>query len=42
MLLQRNLLAAGAQPWNKNICAATSNRFAYASTLVIYVYEVSN
>lgn len=41
MLQQRALLAAGAQPWNKNICASQGNRFAYAATLVIYVYEVS-
>lgn len=40
MLQQRTLLAAGAQPWNKNICASQGQRFAYAATLVIYVYEV--
>ncbi|KAF2348756.1 WD40 repeat, partial [Trinorchestia longiramus] len=39
MLRQRDLLAAGAQPWNKNICATKNRRFAYAATLVIYVYE---
>ena len=40
MLQQLSLLAAGAQPWHHNICTAHSNRFAYAATLAIYVYEV--
>ena len=41
MLQQRALLAAGAQPWNVNICASSGRQFAYAATLVIYVYEVN-
>lgn len=40
MLQQLSLLAAGAQPWHHNICTAHSQRFAYAATLAIYVYEV--
>lgn len=39
---QVGLLAAGCQPWNKDVCAASGDRFAYCATLAIYVYQVSN
>ncbi|RXG71741.1 hypothetical protein Avbf_11065 [Armadillidium vulgare] len=39
MLQQISLLTAGAQPWNYNICTVHGRRFAYAATLVIYVYQ---
>lgn len=38
---QVGLLAAGCQPWNKDVCAASGDRFAYCATLAIYVYQVS-
>ena len=41
MLQQLSLLTAGAQPWNYNISAVFNRKFAYAATLVIYVYQVS-
>lgn len=34
------LLAAGCQPWNKDICAASGDRFAYCATLAVYIYQV--
>lgn len=37
---QVGLLAAGCQPWNKDVCAASEDRFAYCATLAIYVYQV--
>jgi len=39
---QVSLLPAGCQPWNLDVCAASSNgdRFAYCATLAVYVYEV--
>nr|XP_032812535.1 WD repeat-containing protein 17 isoform X1 [Petromyzon marinus] len=37
---QVGLLAAGCQPWNKDVCAASGGRFAYCATLAIYVYEL--
>lgn len=39
---QVSLLAAGCQPWNLDVCAASSNgdRFAYCATLAVYVYEL--
>ncbi|MGH0136244.1 UNVERIFIED_CONTAM: hypothetical protein FKN15_042301 [Acipenser sinensis] len=36
---QVGLLAAGCQPWNKDVCAASGDRFAYCATLAIYVYQ---
>ena len=41
---QVSLLPAGCQPWNLDVCAASSNgdRFAYCATLAVYVYEVSD
>lgn len=39
---QVGLLAAGCQPWNKDVCAASGDRFAYCATLAIYVYQVNN
>lgn len=38
---QIGLLAAGCQPWNRDVCAANGNRFAYCATLAIYIYQVS-
>ncbi|XP_028646991.2 WD repeat-containing protein 17 isoform X1 [Erpetoichthys calabaricus] len=39
---QVGLLAAGCQPWNKDVCAASGDRFAYCATLAIYVYQRDN
>ncbi|XP_048589465.1 WD repeat-containing protein 17 isoform X2 [Nematostella vectensis] len=41
VMRQVGLLAAGCQPWNLDVCSASSNgeRFAYCATLAIYVYE---
>ena len=39
-LKQIGLLTAGAQPWNPRMCTASGDRFAYCSTLAIYIYEV--
>lgn len=38
---QVGLLAAGCQPWNKDVCAASGDRFAYCATLAIYIYQVT-
>lgn len=38
---QVGLLAAGCQPWNKDVCAASGDRFAYCATLAIYIYQVN-
>lgn len=42
LMRQVSLLAAGCQPWNLDVCAASNNgdRFAYCATLAVYVYEV--
>ena len=40
MLQELSMLTAGAQPWHHNISTTHNNRFAYAATLVIYVYQV--
>ncbi|XP_028305170.1 WD repeat-containing protein 17 isoform X2 [Gouania willdenowi] len=37
---QVGLLAAGCQPWNKDVCAASKDRFAYCATLAIYIYQL--
>ncbi|XP_051025565.1 WD repeat-containing protein 17 [Acomys russatus] len=37
---QVGLLAAGCQPWNKDVCAANGDRFAYCATLAIYIYQL--
>ncbi|XP_028932930.1 WD repeat-containing protein 17 isoform X1 [Ornithorhynchus anatinus] len=37
---QVGLLAAGCQPWNKDVCAASGDRFAYCATLAIYIYQL--
>lgn len=44
LMRQVSLLAAGCQPWNLDVCAASCNgdRFAYCATLAVYVYEVSH
>lgn len=39
-LRQVGLLTAGAQPWSPRMCTANGDRFAYCSTLAIYIYEV--
>lgn len=39
---QVGLLAAGCQPWNKDVCAASGDRFAYCATLAIYIYQVNS
>ena len=38
---QISLLAAGCQPWNRDVCAASGDRFAYCATLAVYIYQVS-
>eukprot|EP00794_Sanderia_malayensis_P007200 gene7200-8006_t len=38
-LRQVGLLTAGAQPWSPRMCIANGDRFAYCSTLAIYIYE---
>jgi WD40 repeat protein len=40
MLNQTKLTEAGSQFWNKNILASSKNKFAFASTLAVYVYEI--
>lgn len=40
LVRQVGLLAAGCQPWNKDVCAANGDRFAYCATLAIYIYQV--
>uniref|UniRef100_A0A3Q2XAF2 WD repeat domain 17 n=1 Tax=Hippocampus comes TaxID=109280 RepID=A0A3Q2XAF2_HIPCM len=37
---QVGLLAAGCQPWNNDVCAASGDRFAYCATLAIYIYQL--
>ncbi|XP_070554435.1 WD repeat-containing protein 17-like isoform X2 [Ptychodera flava] len=39
---QVGLLAAGCQPWNSDVCAASADRFAYCATLAIYVYQLDH
>ncbi|KAM7111640.1 WD repeat-containing protein 17 isoform 2-T2 [Molossus nigricans] len=39
---QVGLLAAGCQPWNKDVCAASGDRFAYCATLAVYVYQLDH
>ncbi|XP_022258467.1 WD repeat-containing protein 17-like, partial [Limulus polyphemus] len=40
VMRQIALLEAGCQPWHSHIIAASGNRFAYAATLAIYIYEM--
>lgn len=42
LIRQIGLIPAGCQPWNLNVVDASGNRFAYAATLAIYIYEVSS
>lgn len=42
IIRQIDLLPAGCQPWNVDVCAASSERFAYCSTLAIYVYQYNS
>ncbi|XP_068702720.1 WD repeat-containing protein 17-like [Montipora foliosa] len=44
LMRQVSLLAAGCQPWNFDVCAASCNgdRFAYCATLAVYVYELDH
>ncbi|XP_072171647.1 WD repeat-containing protein 17-like [Diadema setosum] len=37
---QTSLLAAGCQPWNRDVCAASHDRFAYCATLAVYIYQL--
>lgn len=37
---QIDLLPAGCQPWNADVCAACGDKFAYCATLAIYIYQV--
>ncbi|KAB1257536.1 WD repeat-containing protein 17 [Camelus dromedarius] len=39
---QVGLLAAGCQPWSRDVCAAGGDRFAYCATLAIYVYQLDH
>ncbi|XP_051475988.1 WD repeat-containing protein 17 isoform X2 [Apus apus] len=39
---QVGLLAAGCQPWNKDVCAASGDRFVYCATLAIYIYQLDH
>ncbi|KAM6220322.1 WD repeat-containing protein 17 isoform 6-T6 [Rhynchocyon petersi] len=39
---QVGLLPAGCQPWNKDVCAANGDRFAYCATLAIYIYQLDH
>ncbi|XP_075411901.1 WD repeat-containing protein 17 isoform X4 [Tenrec ecaudatus] len=39
---QVGLLPAGCQPWNKDVCAAHGDRFAYCATLAVYVYQLDH
>ncbi|XP_044925358.1 WD repeat-containing protein 17 isoform X6 [Mustela putorius furo] len=39
---QVGLLAAGCQPWHKDVCAANGDRFAYCATLAIYIYQLDH
>lgn len=36
---QIGLIAAGSQPWNRDVCSASCSRFAYCATLAVYVYS---
>ena len=40
MVKQVALLPAGCQPWNRGVCAASNDHFAYCATLAIYIYKV--
>lgn len=42
MLNQTKLTEAGSQFWNKNILASSKNKFAFASTLAVYIYEIQD
>ncbi|XP_066092130.1 WD repeat-containing protein 17 isoform X3 [Saccopteryx bilineata] len=39
---QVGLLAAGCQPWGRDVCAACGDRFAYCATLAVYVYQLDH
>lgn len=40
MVKQVGLVAAGCQPWNNDVCAASEDLFAYCATLAVYIYQV--
>ncbi|XP_076467583.1 LOW QUALITY PROTEIN: WD repeat-containing protein 17-like [Babylonia areolata] len=40
MVKQVALLPAGCQPWNRGVCAASKDHFAYCATLAIYIYKL--
>jgi len=35
-----SFLGAGTQPWSSSVCTVHKDRFAYASTLAVNVYQV--
>ncbi|KAF6017949.1 WDR17 [Bugula neritina] len=37
--IQLALLAAGCQPWNSQVTAASGKRFAYCATSTVYIFE---
>ncbi|XP_054708343.1 LOW QUALITY PROTEIN: WD repeat-containing protein 17-like [Uloborus diversus] len=41
LVRQIALIPAGCQPWNLNIVDSSGERFAYAATLAIYIYELN-
>ncbi|XP_059144021.1 WD repeat-containing protein 17-like [Physella acuta] len=42
MVRQVALVPAGCQPWNPDVVAAHTDRFAYSATLAIYIYEIDD
>ncbi|XP_070198103.1 WD repeat-containing protein 17-like [Littorina saxatilis] len=42
MVKQVALLPAGCQPWNRGVCAASNDHFAYCATLAIYIYKLDS
>lgn len=42
MMRQLGLLPAGCQPWNLNMIAGTTSKFAYCSTMAVYIYETAS
>ncbi|CAN8032758.1 unnamed protein product [Ixodes persulcatus] len=42
MMRQTALLAAGCQPWHINVVSFSGQRFAYAATLAVYIYEMDS
>nr|XP_039264447.1 WD repeat-containing protein 17-like [Styela clava] len=42
MMRQIGLLPAGCQPWFSNMIVGTMSKFAYCSTMAVYIYETSS